>query len=82
MAEVSKVYTAEMGQPPMPDEGLTFNTLKNPQIQTKIIEALKKAGIDVDITSFEMYHQKGKLLVVTQEGLKIEFRSGEHYSGK
>ncbi len=52
---VTKMNTAEIQSP---DEGPTFDILKDPKIQTKIIDALKKSGINVDVTSFEMYHQK------------------------
>lgn len=36
----------------------------------------------MDVTWFEMYHQKGKLLVTTKEWFSIEFRRWEHYIGK
>ena len=49
------IYTAEMWNPPSPNEGPTFKALNNPKIQEEILGALKKAGMNIDVTSFEMY---------------------------
>lgn len=56
-----------MGNPPSPDEGPTYDHLKDPTIQKKVIDALVKSGMNINVTSFEMYHQKGKLYIKTAE---------------
>ena len=78
----SWLYTAELWKPPSPNEGPTLKLLNNPKIQEEVMSALKKAGMNINIASVEIYHQNSKLYIKTKEGFNIEFRSGEHYIWK
>lgn len=79
----NRIYVAEMGNPPSPDEGSTYKPLKDKLIQGKILAALEVAWVNIGKEEFELYHQTWKLqVVVVKSWLTIELIRPLHYTGR